>query len=221
MLPLVLRELFTPSNPRGIRYSFDKNGNTDDPNRQCTRWIYFFMGYAAAGVFTRFYTRLLRELFYSAGESNITLVLYILALSGAEGYVEIELLPPFKIDDSPFASILLWILQSLLIAAMMRYFGPFDAVDILLYYLLIRQTRETHVNLKELMQMCKERITQARLMRDRDFAEEVTTQMTVPFIKFGAAVGAVLQLYVSLKYTISLGAFFVACRLIFMALTGR
>ena len=167
----------------------------------------------------RLYTWFIVQVLYNhAGESNVTLVLYVLAWSGAESYVETILTPPFKIEDSGFLSVFLWILQSLVVSASMRHFGAVITVDILVYYLCIRQIHECNVRLQELMTMCKEPTIAARLKRDHEFAEEITSQTSAPFMKFGAALGVGLQTYVPLKYTVSVLLVFVACRLILKVL---
>jgi len=162
----------------------------------------------------RLYSWFLRELYSYAGDSNISLGLCMLAWSGADASFAGTLTPPIKKDDCPALSLVLWILYTIIISASMRYFGPLDTVDGLVYFFVIRQCFYATAKFQEMTIKCRQPSVASRLRRDYTFAVETLEEMAMPFACLGGAVGAFLQMFLPLKYTSSGIVLLAACKLI-------
>lgn len=92
---ILVRELLNRCDERNPRYTF-KTENAN-PGVHSSRWFFFLVGYVIGGVVMRLYTRLLNEVFTFSGDSNLTLIMALLAIIGADAYVGHYLSPLIQI----------------------------------------------------------------------------------------------------------------------------
>lgn len=195
---ILVRELLNDCDPRNPPYTFKVVGR-QNPGVHSTRWFYLLNGYFFGGVFLRFFTWLLDQMYTFSEDSSLKLFLCLFAVMGADAYVGWYFLSPQTHNIASKYRSGLFLVHVLMSWLAMKVVGPLQTTRGMIFVLSLMGVYNATVDFETMLQEENSPTRVYWWKHDNKYAFHASYRMTTPFKHLGFAVGAVLQIFLPIK----------------------